>query len=167
MNKEKKLKLVSLRVDGLGDKLGLPIDKGIRDTVVFLNALGFNTTSSCEGHLQGKHGYAAPWVDISPKQLSEVRRFKSDKELYRAQRKLNVFKGKSFALLNEFYRQRKVPYDRMLIVDKPFAFILRLQSNGLELLPPKNNPECKRKALSYKKEMQDFTKFLEKQFWKK
>lgn len=42
------------------EKLG--VDSGIREAVVYLNALGFHTTESCEGHLD--HGSLAPRVGI-------------------------------------------------------------------------------------------------------
>src|SRR5260370_29918875 len=44
------------------DRLGMPIDAGIFETVVVLNALGIHTMASCEGHLD--HGLPCPWVDI-------------------------------------------------------------------------------------------------------
>lgn len=46
----------------LTDGLGYPIDEGIREVVVALNLLGFRTSQSCEGHLDGGHPY--PWVDF-------------------------------------------------------------------------------------------------------
>ncbi len=44
------------------DGLGYGIEKGIIDSVVGLNALGFNTSQSCEGHTD--RGRIAPWIDI-------------------------------------------------------------------------------------------------------
>ena len=44
------------------DAIGCPIDAGILDTVIALNALGVHTLASCEGHLD--HGIAAPWIDV-------------------------------------------------------------------------------------------------------
>jgi hypothetical protein len=44
------------------DRLGMPIDDGIFDTVVALNILGVTTRMSCEGHLD--HGLSYPWIDI-------------------------------------------------------------------------------------------------------
>lgn len=45
------------------DRLGLPVDSGIFETVVLLNLLGFRTSQSCEGHLD--HGAIYPWVDVT------------------------------------------------------------------------------------------------------
>ncbi len=42
------------------DGLGLPIDEGIKETVIVLNLLGLKTYQSCEGHLG--EGDSAPWV---------------------------------------------------------------------------------------------------------
>lgn len=46
----------------LVDRIGCPIDEGIRETVVALNLLGFPTSQSCEGHLD--HGCPYPWIDF-------------------------------------------------------------------------------------------------------
>src|SRR5260221_6862287 len=53
---------LTVRISGIADKLGMPIDAGIRETVIALNALGFTTRQSCESHLD--HGTGAPWVDV-------------------------------------------------------------------------------------------------------
>lgn len=49
-------------VETTTDGLGRPIDPGIRYAVKKLNAKGFITVGSCEGHTT--HGVPAPWVDI-------------------------------------------------------------------------------------------------------
>lgn len=48
------------------DRRGMPIDRGIRKAVALLNLMGFDTTASCEGHLDPKHGDLGPWIDIRP-----------------------------------------------------------------------------------------------------
>lgn len=45
------------------DALGMPIDSGIFDTIVGLNANGYDTSASCEGHLDW--GLPYPWVEIA------------------------------------------------------------------------------------------------------
>jgi hypothetical protein len=52
------------------DCLGKELDAGILETVVALNALGFSTTQSCEGHLNW--GIAAPWVDIKSNKIDQA-----------------------------------------------------------------------------------------------
>ncbi len=50
------------------DGLNLPIDKGIRYIVAILRSLGFETTSSCSGHLTGQ----TPYVQISSKESEKL-----------------------------------------------------------------------------------------------
>ena len=52
----------STGIDGITDALGMPIEKGIRDTVIALRLLGFPTSGSCEGHVG--RGCSSPWVDV-------------------------------------------------------------------------------------------------------
>lgn len=44
------------------DRLGMSVDKGIRNLVVGLRAWGVDTDASCEGHRN--HGAPFPWVDV-------------------------------------------------------------------------------------------------------
>lgn len=48
--------------DQLVDRVGYPIDGGIKETVAVLRALGIPTSGSCEGHPD--RGLAFPWVDV-------------------------------------------------------------------------------------------------------
>src|SRR6266566_9584555 len=50
----------------ISDRLGMPIDDEIFDTVIALNALGITTTMSCAGHITRDEGdIRYPWVDFS------------------------------------------------------------------------------------------------------
>jgi hypothetical protein len=52
-------------VAALTDRLGLPVDPGIRDAVAALALAGFPTTQSCEGHVNAAgHGLPSPWVEL-------------------------------------------------------------------------------------------------------
>lgn len=52
-------------VAALTDRLGLPVDPGIRDAVAALSLAGFPTTQSCEGHVNAAgHGLPSPWVEL-------------------------------------------------------------------------------------------------------
>ena len=70
-------------VDGLGKE----IDEGILNTVIALNALGFSTTQSCEGHLDW--GIAAPWIDINPEESGEEKA-KLSSQKFRAAEKIQT-----------------------------------------------------------------------------
>lgn len=64
IGKQQKLDEIRKEIDGTGDALGMEIDKGIKETVVFLNALGVNTSQSCEGHKGKNSGFPWPWIQI-------------------------------------------------------------------------------------------------------
>lgn len=51
---------LATEVDTWVDGMGYPIDPNIKETVIGLNALGFVTSASCEGHMD--HGTAYPWI---------------------------------------------------------------------------------------------------------
>jgi len=57
------LSQVKKEVDQLVDRLGYPIDNGIKRVVAVLRLVGFHTTASCEGHICS--GLPYPWVDIN------------------------------------------------------------------------------------------------------
>jgi hypothetical protein len=46
------------------DRLGMPIDEPIMETVLALNALHIPTTMSCGGHIVEGKRFATPWVDV-------------------------------------------------------------------------------------------------------
>ncbi len=66
---EKEVKRISDEVDKLEDKLGKPIDPGIKKAVIYLNYLGFCTRMSCEGHTDW--GACYPSVSINDPDLSK------------------------------------------------------------------------------------------------
>ncbi len=86
----RRLKQIRLEVDKTADALGKPIDNGIKETVVFLNALGITTTGSCEGHM--KNGLPWPWVDIEdPDQPEE--QFEDQNKIFEEFAKKNGLKA--------------------------------------------------------------------------
>ena len=56
---ERRWQEIAEQCAGITDASGKPIDPGIIETVIVLNALDFHTTMSCEGHLEW--GTGAPW----------------------------------------------------------------------------------------------------------
>ncbi len=84
IEKEKHWQEISAFVDEITDGLGKPVDEGIKQTVIALNAHEINTSQSCEGHFDANsnhHGYFVPWVDI--KATNEPReRYVNEKQIY-------------------------------------------------------------------------------------
>ncbi len=62
--KQKRWDEIAARVETIGDKLGKGIDGGVKETVVAFRVLNFETSASCEGHLN--RGVASPWIDVEP-----------------------------------------------------------------------------------------------------
>lgn len=52
-----------INIDEITDKLGLPIDPGIKYAVKCFNDAGFETSASCEGYFN-VWGLPHPWVDF-------------------------------------------------------------------------------------------------------
>lgn len=66
-------------IDGITDRLGMPIDNGIKEAVIGLNLFGLTTSQSCEGHLD--RGLPAPWIYIQEPGMPEER-FIGENEAY-------------------------------------------------------------------------------------
>ncbi|MCX6738427.1 MAG: hypothetical protein NT098_00020 [Candidatus Parcubacteria bacterium] len=107
--KEEKIERVKREVAGLGDRLGMDIDEGIKKIVTALRMHDFPTFMSCEGHHE--YGCPFPWVDIHV----STEGGESDKLFY---------------LLIKFYTERYVDYGlRLSLVFFPDPSV-RLQPSG-------------------------------------
>lgn len=188
--KEDRWQETAERISRTVDKLGLPIDEGIKETVTVLNALGIATRASCEGHLD--FGTCAPWVDIAstdPRtdvsivKLSQEAQRKCDEnkkteqeirvifaEVHKARCVVKAYhieeRRKLLAYLAEFYEDRCVPYDRRLII-RPLGTDgkSRLESQGADCQEVASPEEKVQKLAEYQREMQDFTTFLKQKFF--
>lgn len=185
-HKDKHLKKIRNDFEKVRDSLGKPIDEGILETVVLLNAVNISTLQSCQGHLD--HGVAAPWIDISAEQTVEQKNlwkkyhelrtlidtkseegtsmhemrslFEESNQIERLARKpiLKVFE-KVLELLSEFYGSKNVPLAQRLILTS-LGTRGRIESQG-GLIQETFDPQDKQKnLLTYQKEMQKFTTFL-------
>lgn len=136
------LAAIQEEVEHFHDALDMPVDPGIKPMVVALRYLGFNTTASCEGHLDW--GFPYPWVEIDSGSPRLNRREK---------RRLRL-------LIKQFYKVR--PAVHPLILQDIFGF--RLQS----VKWPRSAKKRKVQLLAadaellaaYRREMDDFAHFL-------
>lgn len=97
------------KIEMESDVLGYPIEAGIKEIVVALNAVGLNTTGSCEGHTDW--GRIAPWVDIdAPNEPKE--RFVGQKEfeqrIYQRNDVSQNLLGRQAACWKEFQEEVKI-----------------------------------------------------------
>lgn len=137
------------------DKLGQKVDKDIFEAVVALRLHGFNTVSSCAGHVKQKTLCFTPHIDITD----------TTKESHIDQYKANVEKlSKLINLLDEFYQNRKTDYKNMLVCSCSWgnaAFIELRPHSGLTSAYEVINLQARQELhKQYLKEFKDFAKFL-------
>ena len=169
--KEKRLKEIEKEVEKIADAEGMPIDPGIKETVIALKALEFSTYESCEGHpaehpeeieVEG-HQSRAPWVwieSLEPKNLKES-------ELAQKEWKRENLKHQSrmIELLDEFYKDREVTFDVQLHMDSRGIYgAFAITNQGADVVEAWPQAEQEKKRLVYQKEMQEFSKFLKEKY---
>ncbi len=178
------------------DGVGMRIDKGILETVVVLNVLGFNTRMSCQGHSLKRAYYIGPWVDIEIKMTNSIKKLeeKSSQFLKQAKqletsdpknrKKIDALYTKSHhysilvrkrhlkvirklaTFLSEFYQNRVVGFETRLILDVSLPGWTRLLSQGTVLQDGLKMDEKKKNLQKYQQEMRGFTEFLKKKYFK-
>lgn len=89
-NQEKNLKLEEIKheVENIGDRLGRPIDEGIRETVVMFKANELPTSDSCEGHVD--RGLPVPYVEVSAPNEPQKRFIGQNEAFEKAAKKYNI-----------------------------------------------------------------------------
>jgi hypothetical protein len=162
--KEKKWQEEALSVDKFTDKLGKPIEQGIKDVVIALRVNDFTPNQSCEGHITDK-GSIAPWVEIF---APEIEDWREDSEKIKQWTKANLkLKQQMVALLKDFYQERVLPMEVKLHLERIGIYgAFRLKSIGAENLYLLAYEEQKEKVKIYQKEMRDFAGFLKDKFFK-
>lgn len=165
--REEELSKIRGRVNEITDKLDLGIDQGIREGVVAFNAFGLRTSQSCEGHFgqEGEEGQGSPtpWIDVAPHEPNIENWYENDQLREQVTKERNELQVKSIKLLDEFYKGRNTSYDtRLGFMNIGYSF--RIQSIGTEIFEELTRglleEEKAKKAVEYKKEMNDFADFL-------
>jgi hypothetical protein len=139
----------------IGDKLGKGIDDKIFLPVVALRTYGFDTTASCEGHLNW--GEPFPWIDIGV-----ITRPPKAQKLERSIRVNNLKEQKRLLkLLEEFYTQRAVNiYTRLILAPVGIFGGFQLTNQAGEIQATFPIKERKRNLADFQKEFKDFAIFL-------
>lgn len=146
------------RISRITDKLGMPIDPGIMDTVIVLNLLGIVTVQSCEGHID--HGIAAPWIFFTTSGIEELSDYEQVKQKHAKDQ------WKLLQVLEAFYANRQVSHSRMLFVHrlKPGVSILESQCARCQFIDS-SEEKAEKKLKEYQEEMWQFTAFLKQKFF--
>jgi len=160
-------------LDGIVDELGMPIDARIKETVAALKCTGFETSGSCEGHLD--RGVKAPWVDVSflseerrkllREQITQSDREEDQRELRRNAR-MEMLAGvdRLTHFLDDFYRGKQTSFTSRLVLH--FApDSVRLCSQGAEVQDLFPTDQRLQKLEEFQKEMASFTAFLKQNFF--
>lgn len=159
-------------VDKITDSRAKEIDEKIKEPVVAFLMHEFTTSGSCEGYVvaegedEHKVPHPYPWIEVyAPEpegweESEEKRRERTIKNLKQQQRMTG--------LLEEFYQRRETPFDARLTFRGVGNFGgFCVQSFGAQMMTLLTHEEQKQKLELYRKEMDDFTKFLRDTYFSK
>lgn len=151
-------------IEKITDKLGLGLDEDIKDSVATLNAMGIPTTSSCAGHTnQGGEGFGLPYIQIYAPRPKDWEENIEAQNLWIESNKTTY--EKMLKLLNEFYENRFVEPDVLLILHPIGIFGGFRLRNSREKKPLDSNNENRiKKVMEYQNEMKAFGDFLNDKF---
>ena len=164
---------VRAKVEKVTDALDLGVDKGIKEAVTAFVAHDFTTSQSCEGHVDDikERGHAFPWVEVyapDPEGFDEAEGEERERLEHELTIKNLVQRKKLTEFFEEFYKERETPFDVQLTFDRIGAFGgFRVQSTGAELMPLLPMEERVKKIELYRKEMDEFARFLKQKFFAK
>ncbi len=181
MSKSNDLKLVkwknALRQANLiKDKIGMPVDEGIKELLIGLWLQQIPTESSCEGHSDDD---AFPYVHIGfTPQLDEVNNIKELIPVHellkkfpyldKAKKRNLKIQLKLINLLSEYYKEHYVTEDERLTLTKiGFYGDVRLESQGTLIRSILTKKEKVEKINIYQAEMQSFGIFLKEKYFSK
>lgn len=168
-------------VEEIVDKIGEPIDEGVKESVTAMNVNGFETSASCEGHLD--HGESFPWVDVGESPSEEFlektekvsgedfnRLLEENPQVEELIERNHAGRERLRWMLDEFYdqsREEESEGERLLTVSTANKF------GGFRVLPrealiPKESvspQEQNERLQTWQEEMQRFTEFLRERYF--
>lgn len=194
LEKQKKWDEIAAEIEGITDKLGKPIERGIKEMVIALNALGFETSGSCEGHIKGigegenKFFNMPPWVDLAKpgsmklywrreaiiEKYGETHEFSEDPEFKILEKELSLNTKQASneikELLQEFYEDRNIPEEEKLITS-PYIGEISLTFQGSprfgkdKKFQSLKKEEFRKKLLKFQAEINEFAEFLKNKYF--
>lgn len=157
---------LSDEVEDLADKLGKPIDEGIKEAVIGLHAHGIETAQSCEGH--DDHGHALSMVLIESEEPPDREKDPALNEAWIASNRGLVEKVR--AMVDEWYRSREeagevLAEERRLVLEPRGLYgAADLQSASQERLSALPETQRKKQAGEYRDEMRKFSEYMKERF---
>lgn len=165
---------VAIEVEGLVDKVGQPVDSGIKQLIIGLRCLGVPTAYSCEGHLDGTQAY--PSVDVIAEDLPDDIYAKQESvdsltQLIEMYPVVNQIREKNFAafqtmieILDQYYHDRNVSSgQRIVLIPWDDFGLFRMECQGSRLQEFRTEPEKKECLKIYQQEMNDLAYYLRDQ----
>jgi hypothetical protein len=140
-----------MQVDALADKLGEPVDIGIRVMVAALHMHGIATYASCEGHLD--HGFPYPWVDIG----TYIEHPTTEKSVVLANRK---HCARLVRLLKDYYQAQPVYTYQLGMEASGTMGDARLRAMGVPDIEAASLAEKTVRLRTNQADMQDFADYL-------
>lgn len=164
--KKERLEHIRADLETVTDKIGKPIDEGIKETVLYFNALDFPTSSSCEGHT-GEHpeeeGEKSPYVWV---ETPEPEGWEENEKIKEQWRRENLKKqAQMITLLGKFYENRKANNDARLRVAGTGVGGFRVENQGSDIMEIFDEETQQKKRLEYRDEMFAFTQFLKEKYF--
>lgn len=171
--KQRKWQSVLAQVAGITDRLGMPVDKEIVETVAILQLFGFMTTSSCEGHAD--RITEGPFVILRSsaafaceKQLMDIAN-RDSQEFADLKNKLTCLsiaeQRKLSTLLKDFYASRKqYSAGEMLTLRMIGRSDFRLNCQGSELAYAEDAHARAERLARNRMEMKAFTEWLKEAY---
>ena len=162
--KQRKLERALQEVEKLVDKVGIPIDEGIKETVAILQVMGFQTSSSCSGHRSSEEGIAPPYIEIYAPAPSGWEKNKQKQEEWEITN--NKQRERINALLEEFNRTSQAITEAQLYLRNIGGYGgFRIQSKNAEK-PPATVDEKFKIIEAFQKEMAAFTAFIKERYFR-
>ncbi len=158
------------KVGQLVDSLGLGVDEGIQETVAAFHVFNINTTASHEGKIDR---YPIPYIDVESTEAEELfKKLEVNKEVDKKSIRDEIFsknleeRKKIIPLLEEFYSDRKVPYEIRIGISSLALGWSRIQSQGGDFQEIEKDASVQKKRLEqFQEEMKAFTDFLKKKYF--
>jgi hypothetical protein len=160
------------RVKKITDKLDMPVDPEIVETVAILQLMGIDTSMSCGGHEDRITG--GPYVMFTSKEAEAYRKKCANigdprDSLYKeftgkAMAAIQNEQAKLYPLLDKFYSNRATPFAQRLMLRTLGLSVCRLECQGADMAVISKPRDRITILTNNRKEMADFTEFLKKTY---
>ena len=192
MTKQQTFDALTEQLSATIDALGMPIDRKILPLVIALNALGMETSGSCEGHNDDHTPYVDLDLTISRDQQQQALQALREAETQEAFQRISAdeiqnlrahanelyynlnkpalkLRYRISRYLERFYQQHNAEYQKQLVITSMSAFgciqSLRLENQGAAHFALQARSEKTRILTCYQAEMQAFADFLHHCYW--